>query len=281
MRTRLRPGRLRNRLRSRRCVPHGGSGARGSRPRWKPGAGRWSRMGWRRRGNCDDASGAFGSTASPAIFPSKTPRPAPHAVLRAVVGRSSDSWARRPGLLLFLPLPGARPQCQWQVRSQLPLRGSAGMAIKASPGFPFNPLEATPTGTDGPQDSGGTWQGQCQYLVDNRQGLAPQAIRRCRPFPGPHRRPATADPRCAVKPRRAGFAAGLMECNVARIHVPRRLLRRRDSLPMPAPSATTMLSLPHAKRSLDAPGTGRCPSKARTPLQCRRNTPRTNSIALP
>ena len=37
MRTRLRPGRLRNRLRSRRCVPHGGNGARGSRPRGNRG----------------------------------------------------------------------------------------------------------------------------------------------------------------------------------------------------------------------------------------------------
>jgi len=88
---------------------------------------------------------ATGAAASPAVFPSKTPQPAPRAVLRAAVGRSSDSWARGRGLLLLPPLPKASGlSALWRVRSQLPLRGSAGMAIEGVTGFPFNPAGSNP-----------------------------------------------------------------------------------------------------------------------------------------
>lgn len=90
----------------------------------------------RRRSSRDSARPRVGSshgTTSPAVFPSKTPQPAPRGVHRVAVGRSSDSWAGRRGLLLLRRFPRRLPQCCWRGRSQLPLRGSAGLALKASP----------------------------------------------------------------------------------------------------------------------------------------------------
>ena len=57
-------------------------------------------------------------------------------------GRSSDFWARPMiGLLLHAasqtPFDGA--QCQWHFRSQLPLRGSSGIAPDSLLGLAFGP----------------------------------------------------------------------------------------------------------------------------------------------
>ena len=58
------------------------------------------------------------------------------------------------GLLLLRRFPRRLPQCCWRGRSQLPLRGSAGLALKASPASLLI-RRKNPARTDGAQDSGG------------------------------------------------------------------------------------------------------------------------------
>lgn len=105
-------------------------------------------MGKRRRRRRDRADGLRAPCfASP--LPPEIPRPAPRGVLRAAVGRSSDSWARRASLLpTSAASQGMAPQCWWRVRSQLPLRGSAGVARTRHRLPVLIPWLAT-TGTDG------------------------------------------------------------------------------------------------------------------------------------
>ena len=108
---------------------------------------------------------ATGAAASPAVFPSKTPQPAPRAVLRAAVGRSSDSWARRRG-----PPPtsaasqGIGPQCWVAGSFPITAAGQCRTGHRRRHRLPFQSGGEQPTRTDGPQDSGGNRPGQRQIL---------------------------------------------------------------------------------------------------------------------
>lgn len=108
---------------------------------------------------------ATGAAASPAVFPSKTPQPAPRAVLRAAVGRSSDSWARRRG-----PPPtsaasqGIGPQCFVAGSFPITAAGQCRNGHRRRHRLPFQSGGEQPTRTDEPQDSGGNQPGQRQIL---------------------------------------------------------------------------------------------------------------------
>jgi len=81
-------------------------------------------------------------------LPPEIPRPAPRGVLRAAVGRSSDSWTRKASaFLLARRFPRSVPQCQWRVRFHIPLRGSAGMGSSEPYRLPFS-SSGVAAGTD-------------------------------------------------------------------------------------------------------------------------------------
>jgi len=70
-----------------------------------------------------------GRVATPAVFPRRLAGRSPRGVLRAAVGRSSGSgrgWPWPAFHLLVVASQGRAPQCNDDVRFQLPLRGSAG-----------------------------------------------------------------------------------------------------------------------------------------------------------
>ena len=76
--------------------------------------------------------------ASPACLPPEIPWPAPRGVLRAAVGRSSDSWTRKQCFLLDRCFPVRVHQCVSRLRFHLPLRGSAGMGSCEPHRLPFS-----------------------------------------------------------------------------------------------------------------------------------------------
>lgn len=85
-------------------------------------------VGKRRRRRRDRADGRPACPASPALSPRRF-RGRHRAVCNARLSAGLRTHGRE-GRAFFLrpPLPRARPQCWWRVRSQLPLRGSAGVA---------------------------------------------------------------------------------------------------------------------------------------------------------
>ena len=127
-------------------------------------------MGKRRRRRRDRAGGLRAPCfASP--LPPEIPRPAPRGVHRAAVGRSSDSWARRASLLpTSAASQGMAPQCWWRVRSQLPLRGSAGVARTRHRLPVLIPWLAT-TGTDGHNIVGQAGRVNTKCCVEQRWSM--------------------------------------------------------------------------------------------------------------
>ncbi len=81
---------------------------------------------------------AMGGIRSTSPLPPEIPRPAPRAVLRAAVGRSSDSWTRKLCFLLGRCFPVPVHQCVSRLRFHLPLRGSAGMGSCEPHRLPFS-----------------------------------------------------------------------------------------------------------------------------------------------
>ncbi len=105
-------------------------------------------VGKRRRRGRDRADGRPACPASPALSPRRF-RGRHRAVCYARLSAGLRTHGRE-GRAFFLrpPLPRARPQCWWRVRSQLPLRGSAGVARTRHRLPVLIPWLAT-TGTDG------------------------------------------------------------------------------------------------------------------------------------
>ena len=93
-------------------------------------------------------------------LPPEIRRPAPRGVLRAAVGRSSDSWMRQESIptTSAAASQGHRPSAKSRPRLHLPLRGSAGFGFafrrtRAAPASLFI-RQVVPGGTDDPKIRG-------------------------------------------------------------------------------------------------------------------------------
>ncbi len=90
----------------------------------------------RRRSSRDCPRPRVGSSTAPRHQPSspRRHRSRHHAVCIAWLSAGLRTHGQEGGgLLLLRRFPRPVPQCCWRGRSQLPLRGSAGLALKASP----------------------------------------------------------------------------------------------------------------------------------------------------
>ncbi len=122
-------------------------GARGACPRRNQGRWRATSMEGRRRSIRDGHD-----PRSPPALPRRQPssprrlRSRHRALCFARLSAGLRTHGRGGGgLLLLPPLPKASGlSAWWRVRSQLPLRGSAGLAIEGVTGFPFNPAGSNP-----------------------------------------------------------------------------------------------------------------------------------------
>ena len=138
------------------------------------------RRGWHRkrrvwhrcRTACDVHARHAGRPCCTSHLPPEIRRPAPRGVLRAAVGRSSDSWLRegRHPHHRVRCFPGPPPQCLMRPRHHLPLRGSAGMGDASldacRTGFPFHPA-ACGCRNRQPQDNGGELGRQHEILCSS------------------------------------------------------------------------------------------------------------------